>query len=1058
MDMTGGVIGVCLVCLGVLAAGSVRAAQPNDWENPAVFDKNKEPVRCTAIAFPDTQSAAAGSMAESPYYQSLNGTWKFNWVRKPAERPADFYKPDFDPGAWDDIPVPANWQLQGYGIPIYTNITYPFPADPPKIPHDYNPVGSYRRTFTVPEAWAGRQVFIHFDGVKSAFYLWVNGEQVGYSQDSMTPAVFNITPHLRGGDNVLAVEVYRWSDGSYLEDQDMWRLSGIYRNVYLYATPETHLRDFWVRNDLDDHYRDATMTVVAKLRNHGRQDAGARTVAVTLLDPDGNTVGAAPLMELSVDGVPAGEEARLEMAATVTNPLKWSAEAPHLYTVLLEHRDADGNVVEAQKCRTGFREVEVRDNQLWVNGVSVKLKGVNRHEHDPDRGRAVTVERMHQDLRIFKQNNINTVRTSHYPDQPVWYDLCDEYGVYVVDEANIESHGMGYSMERSLGNNPDWKEAHLARITSMVERDKNHPSVIIWSMGNEAGPGCNFDASAARIRELDPTRPIHYERYNDVTDIHSEMYHTIEQMRRYVEKDPQKPFFLCEYAHAMGNSVGNLQDYWDLIEANQELIGGCIWDYVDQALRKPLEGKHPWKEGTPWFWAYGGDYGDEPNDGNFCCNGIVQPDRRYNPSMHEVKKVYQMVKAEPVSAEKGLVRVRNRYNFIPLDFLDVRWELAEDGKTIAEGTLPRISLAAGEETETTVPYELPAPKPGAEYHAKLVFALADDTAWAEKGHVLAWDQWEVPAAAPEAPQADVNAMPALEVDESRAVAQVKGERFQLRINKLNGALESYVLGDTELLDQPLEPNFWRAPIDNDRGNRMPERLGIWRNAVKDRKAVDAEVRQPRPQVAEVKIAQILTKAKDSKYTITYTVYGSGEIVVHADFEPGKRLPNLPRFGMQMAMPKAFNQISWFGRGPQENYWDRKTGAAMGRYEMPVEAFIHPYVRPQENAHRTDVRWAAFTDEAGRGFLAAGMPEIEFSAWPYTMDDLDQSEHDYQLPRRDFVTVNLDYRQMGVGGDNSWGARTHPEYTLPAAPYQYSFRLVPLDGNADPNALANRRFE
>ena len=1058
MDMTNGVIGVCLLCVAALAASTVRAAQPNDWENPAVFDKNKEPPRCTAIPFPDGESARTGNGEDSPRYQPLNGTWKFNWVRKPADRPMDFFKPDYDVSGWDDTPVPANWQLQGYGIPIYTNITYPFPANPPEIPHDYNPVGSYRRGFTVPEGWADKQVFLHFDGVKSAFYVWVNGEQVGYSQGSMTPAVFNITPYLRTGENVLAAEVYRWSDGSYLEDQDIWRFSGIYRNVYLYATPDTHLRDFWVRNDLDAEYRDATMNVVAKVRNYGGETAGKRSIAVTLFDPNGAPVGQAPLMELAVDQVPAGEEVRLEMAAPIENPLKWTAETPHLYSVLLEHKDADGNVVEAQRCKTGFREVEVRDNQLWVNGVPVKLKGVNRHEHDPDRGRAVTVERMHQDLRIFKQNNINTVRTSHYPDQPVWYDLCDEYGIYVIDEANIESHGMGYSMKRSLGNKPEWKEAHLARITRMVERDKNHPSVIIWSMGNEAGPGCNFDASAARIRELDPTRPIHYERYNKVTDIHSEMYHTIEQMRRYVENDPEKPFFLCEYAHAMGNSVGNLQDYWDLMEAHKELIGGCIWDYVDQGLRKPLEGKHPWKKGTPWFWAYGGDYGDEPNDGNFCCNGIVQPDRRYNPSMHEVKKVYQMVKAAPVRAAEGVARVENKYNFISLDFLDVRWELAEDGKTIAQGTLPRMSLAAGKETEVTVPYELPEPKPGAEYHAKLVFALAEDTDWAEKGHVLAWDQWEVPAEAPDAPEAGVAAMPALEVDASRAVVQVKGEGFQLRISKFNGALESYVLGGTELLVKPLEPNFWRAPIDNDRGNRMPQRLGIWREAAEDREAEDAEVRQPKPQVVEVEVAQTLKRAKGSKYTTTYTIYGSGEVVVHADFAPGKRLPNMPRFGMQMAMPKTFSQIAWFGRGPQENYWDRKTGAAVGRYALPLEEFIHPYIRPQENAHRTDVRWAAFTDEAGRGFLAAGMPEIEFSAWPYTMDDMDQSKHDYKLPRRDFVTVNLDYRQMGVGGDNSWGARTHPEYTLPAQPYAYSFRLVPLQGEADLNALANRRFE
>jgi beta-galactosidase len=1029
---------------------AVYGAEVPDWENPEMIGQNKEPAHCTLMVYPDVETAMEATREASPFFQLLNGDWKFNWVRKPGDRPVDFYKLDYNVSGWEEVPVPSNWQMHGYGIPIYTNVTYPFPKNPPHIPHDYNPVGSYRTTFTVPSDWKGRQVFIHFDGVKSAFYLWINGQKVGYSQDSMTPAEFNITEYLCEGENILAAEVYRWSDGSYLEDQDMWRFSGIYRDAYLFSTPAVHVRDFFVRSDLDERYKDASLRATVKIRNYGAEVAGAHTVDVTLLGPTGTPVGNDPLMSQTVSDIAARGETVLEMVASVVNPRKWSAETPNLYTVLLTLKDGDGRVVEVERCAIGFRKVEIKENQLFVNGASIKIKGVNRHEHDPDHGRAIPLSRMIQDIKLLKQNNINTVRTSHYPDQPVWYDLCDRYGIYLIDEANIESHGMGYRLDETLGNNPVWEKAHVARVTSMVERDKNHPSVIVWSMGNEAGSGCNFDAASAAARKIDPTRPIHYERYNEIADIHSEMYARIIQLEKYAKEKPVKPFILCEYAHAMGNSVGNLQDYWDVIGAYPCLIGGCIWDFVDQGLRK----KAP--DGTE-FWAYGGDYGDEPNDDNFCCNGIVQPDRRPNPSLHEVKKVYQNVKVEPVDLASGKVLVRNRYDFLSLDFLEPSWELLQDGEVIQRGTLSVLSIEPKAAQEVTVPFKSPEPMPSAEYFVTIAFSLAEDTPWAERGHVVAWDQFQVPFEVPPVSAIGVAAMPAVTLHESSRAITVNGKDFALTVGKASGAIESFTYRDRQLISAPLIPNFWRAPIDNDRGNGMRKRLAVWRSAGQERQVVAIEATQLAAQVVRI-TADMILPAGDSKCRSIYTVHGSGDVIVDNEFEPGKGLPELPRFGMQMAVPEEFDTVRWYGRGPHESYWDRKTSAAVGLYSGSVEELIHPYIRPQENANRTDVRWVAFTNNDGIGLLAVGMPLLNFSAWPYTMQDLEEATHNYQLPRRDNITVNLDCQQMGVGGDNSWGARTHRQYTLPAKPYRYCFRLTLIPGRETSlSALATRMF-
>jgi beta-galactosidase len=1011
-----------------------------DWENPKMFGQNKEPAHCTLIPYADHKQALRDKPERSPYYRSLNGTWKFHWTPEPANRPKNFFKPKQNVSHWDEIQVPSNWQLHGYGIPIYINAGYPFPANPPRIPHDYNPVGSYRRDFMIPLDWKDRQVFIHFAGVKSAFYLWINGQKIGYSQGSMTPAEFNITPYIKPGKNVVAAEVYRWSDGSYLEDQDMWRLSGIYRDVILFSTPSLHIRDFWAKCNPDQQYRDAELTVTPIIRNYGNQPSGTYKLAVTLYDRLGRIVPVKPKLKQEIPPLTPQTEKSFSLTAKVSNPHKWTAETPYLYTVVLTLRDQRNRIIEVEHCRFGFREVEIKEGQLLVNGVPITIKGVNRHEHDPDFGRAIPFSRMLRDIKILKQNNINAVRTSHYPDHPLWLDLCDRFGIYLIDEANIESHGMGYKPERTLGNNPDWKEAHLDRAISMVERDKNHPSVIIWSMGNEAGDGVNFEAVSAWIHQRDKTRPIHYERAltRPHVDIVSPMYARIEGIVEYARKPQTRPLILCEYAHAMGNSVGNLKEYWEAIEKYKHLQGGFIWDFIDQGLRKKTtDGQE--------FWAYGGDYGDIPNDNNFCCNGIVQPDRAPNPSLYEVKKVYQYVKIQPLDLAAGKLRVKNAYDFINLDFMDISWELTENGLSLQKGRLSPLSLAAKEAKPLTVPFKKPKLNPGSEYFLTVTFSLARKASWAEKGHVSAWEQFKLPFKVPSLPVVDIEKYPGLQFKETDEKIIVNGKEFSVTIGKAGGLIETWEVNGSPLITAPLVPNFWRAPTDNDIGNRMPLRQGIWRNAGKERTSVKVFVKQMNPRVIRVTALSFLL-AGNSPLQNTYTIYGNGNIIVECKVSPHKDLPNLPRFGMQVRLPGEYNTVTWFGRGPRESYWDRCTGAAVGRYQAPVEKQVHRYVRPQENGNKTDVRWVALTGKDGKGLLAVGMPLLYVSAWPYGMADLEKGKHIHEPMAQGIITLNLDYKQMGVGGDNSWGARPHPGYTLPPKEYNYRFRLTPVPAN------------
>ena len=1044
-----------LVGITVLIATVVNAEKTHDWENPTIFRVNKEPAHCTLMPFDTLSGALKGDNASSKYYKNINGKWKFHWSKDPQSRPVEFYRDSFDISNWDTIAVPSNWQLQGFGKPLYTNATFPFKSLPPTVmgepPKGYtnfnarNPVGSYKTNFTVPSNWQAREVFINFDGVDSAFYLWINGRKVGYSQDSRTPAEFNITKYLQAGDNTIAVEVYRYSDGSYLEDQDMWRLSGIFRDVYLFSTPKVHIRDFFAKPQLDGECQNAVLTVEVNVVNCKVDSQHVPEITATLYDSDSKIVTV--INSKDTTAINPGQEEIYELTADIKNPRKWSAETPNLYRLVIVLKDKNSDsVLERVSCNIGFRKVEIKDGVLLVNGKYVYLKGVNRHEHDPDTGHYVSYESMVKDIKIMKQNNINSVRTSHYPNVPIWYDLCDAYGLYVVDEANIESHGAGVNCIGGLGNNPDWLDAHMDRTVNMVERDKNHPSIIIWSLGNEAADGIIFEATSVWLRQRDTSRPIQYEQAGKRphTDIFCPMYATISETIEYAKNNSDRPLIQCEYMHAMGNSCGNLADYWTAIKQYRQLQGGFIWDWVDQGLRKidPKTGKE--------FWAYGGDYGDYPNDGNFCLNGLVRPGRKPNPHLFEVKKVYQSINVKPVDLMKGLVDIQNQYNFLSLGgFVNAMWEVTENGNVIQKGMLADFDVVPDSSKQVKIPYDSTLFRERDEYLLKIDFVLANKTSWSAEGYLLAWNQFELQKAAFVPFIQDDLAHP-LNFHENNSLIEVSGKGFSTTFNKLQGTLVSYKIKDREMLIGPLIMNFWRAPTDNDGGgkwggNKMSERLGVWKDAGQKQK-IDGVIVEKCEEHEVIVTANVMLRANESRLTTRYHVFSDGKILVENTLMPAKGLPEIPRIGMQMKIPNTYSNMEWYGRGPHESYWDRNFGAAIGVYSEKVFEPDHMYIRPQEYGNKTDVRWMTLADGGDFGIKITGIPELYVSAWPYSMEDIEKAWHSFDLPDRDFITVNIDYKQMGVGGDNSWGARTHSEYTLPAIEYKYQFIIEPLTIN------------
>lgn len=1039
-----------------LAGWAVFAAQrqafaadgpSSEWDaEPRVFQVGREAARTPLVPYASGADALRGDIGKSPYFRSLNGSWRFKWSKNPDARPAGFEAPDYDDAGWDHIPVPSNWEIEGYPEPIYLNIRYPWigyeTPEPPAVPHEFNPVGSYRRTFSVPRDWSGRRTLISFQGVKSAFFLWVNGKRVGYSEDSYTPAEFDITDHVRPGDNTLAVEVYRWSDGSWLEDQDMIDLSGIFRDVYLYAIPQVHVQDLFVRTELDDAYRDAVLTVTATVRNRGTGKAAAgHRIEAVLYDARGRRVGRPLSGDVPLKG---SDDAEVTLEADVTAPGLWSAEDPNLYTLVVTLIDGSGKAVDVQRTRAGFREVAYGPGKFTVNGKPVMLRGTNRHESDPDHGQAIREPRMLQDIRLMKQHNINAVRTSHYPNNRRWLELCDEYGLYVVDETNLETHGVRDTVPASL---PEWTDACVDRLRSMVERDKNHPCVVVWSLGNEAGGGSNFQVMADWVHARDASRPVHYEGMNEVADLHSEMYTKPAEVEAYGKSGNTTPFILCEYAHAMGNSSGNLKEYWDIFERYPNLHGAFVWDWVDQAIRLPVPGdpKHT-------YLSYGGDWHEGyPTDWNFCCNGLVASDRTPHPGLLEIKKVYQPVDVTAADLAAGKVTVRNKHLFSGLDAYELRWDVTCDGVSVQHGRLNAPDVRPGGEGTVRIPYRKPrTPEPGAEYWLNVSFVLKSKASWAEAGHTvaaeqLALDDWHTPAPADPAP----DTLPALTLDETGTSVQISGRDVEVVLDRSTGTFASYRVKGRLLLAGGPVPNFWRGPTDNDIGRGAQDSLRTWRAAGPDRKVTSVEVAHPSPGVVTVEVACTLpTEPTAATWTSVFTVRGDGEIRVRHTLEAAEGLPDIPMVGVLLTVPGGFEQIDWYGRGPQENYWDRRTGAFVGRYRSTVDQQVAPYVRPEQTGNMTDVRRLSVTDRSSTGLLVQadpgeGEPMLETSVLHYSPYDLDGPKHPYELKRRDETILGVNHRQMGVGGNDSWGAPPLDAYLLHAGrTYTYAYRLRP----------------
>lgn len=1033
----------------------------HDWENPQVLARNREPAHATLTPYPDVDSALTGERGVSSLWKLLNGNWRFYYAPSPSDTPDGFETEVFDAAAWDTLTVPGNWQLAGYGKPNYTNVNYPYPVDPPRVPND-NPVGIYRRTFTLPAAWDMKQVFLVFEGVNSAFYVWLNGQMVGYSQGSHVPSEFRVTPYLRPGANTLVVQVFQWSDGAYLEDQDMWRLNGIFRDVYLFATPAVHVRDVEIRTQLDQALNDAELTLRLDLKNYTSTPQTGYHVTARLLDVDQQTIVETPIG--AAVSLNAEEDFRLETRLTVAAPRKWSAEAPHLYTLLVLLSGPDGAVVEVERFTVGFRQVAIRDGRFLVNGVPILFQGVNRHDSHPDLGHAVSLDSMLQDIILMKQHNINAVRTSHYPNDPRWLDLCDRFGLYVIDEADLETHGFGNA--GNLNQLPDdltWQAAFVDRAERMVERDKNHPCVVMWSLGNESGYGPNHDAMAAWIHQRDTTRPVHYEgatgwgnrrglENKHAIDVVSVMYPSVERLIELAQKpDDPRPVVMCEYAHAMGNGPGNLKEYWEAIRSHPKLIGGFIWEWMDHGIRQHTENDEEW-------FAYGGDFGDFPNDGNFCIDGLNFPDRIPHSGLIEYKKIIEPVAVEAVNLAAGTIAITNRYAFQSLEHLAGFWQIRRDDVIVQQGILPPLEIPAGATQAMTLPYTLPAPVPGATFWLNLHFTLAEETLWAQRGFEVAWAQFELPVARMAAPTINIETMPPLALKTDNRQICLSGEEFRLVFDVRQGVISAWDYQGLSLLLNGPRLNLWRAPTDND------HKIAIeWRKCGLDRlmHRVDrVEVVHQTSRAVQIEIDAVLAGyalAPAVACTYAYTIYGSGDVIVKTHMKPLSQLPVLPRVGLQMRLPGQFTQFAWYGRGPHESYVDRKESARFGVYAGTVQDQYVPYIRPQENGNKSDVRWAAITDLRGVGLLVVGMPQVNVSAHHYTPEDFTNARHDVELQRRHATIVHLDDQQAGLGSE-SCGPGPLPHYLLHPVERTFTVRLKPFAKDADtPMRLSQQVF-
>ncbi len=1024
-------------------AAVLTATAAEDWENPGKFAEGRLSHRATAYPYPSSAEALKGDFKASPWYESLNGKWKFHYSQKPSDRPKDFYLTDYDTSEWADITVPGNWEMQGYGVPIYVNTRYIFPKNPPFTSHDDNPVGSYKRSFEIPASWDGRRIFIHFGSATSGMYVWINGRKAGYVQGAKNPAEFDITPYVHAGRNEVACEVYRWTDGSYLEDQDFWRLSGLERDVYLYSTANRRIEDFFARAGLDGKYKDGVLDLDVDLVNY---TSGATPVKLTaeLFDKGGRKVWSATRKcDMAPDNT-----TQATFNANVRNVARWSAEIPNLYTLVITLADIKGKTIESTSTKVGFRTVEIRDAQLMVNGRPIEVHGVNLHEHNELTGHAIDRETMMKDIRMMKRSNVNAIRTSHYPQSPMMYDLCDEYGLYVVDEANIEIHGMGV-----VHNHPDttvhpayrsdWHDAILDREMALVERDKNHPSVIIWSLGNEAGNGENFKSAYHWIKERDKTRPVQFEQADETwnTDIVCPMYPSIGYMKSYAaRKDVTRPYIMCEYAHAMGNSSGNFQEYFDIIRSSPHMQGGFIWDWVDQGfVRHDEDGRK--------YWAYGGDFGarNYDNDDNFCINGLVNPDRTPHPGLYEVKKVYQDIRFAP-DATKGTIKIENNFIHKDLSGYDFDWQLLRNGGIVKKGSFARVNAAPGKTVTVRMPLDGVALDDGAEYYFNIFANVREGDEIIPAGHEQARGEVELTAHKPFAPQ--IASAQAPSVEETSKGWTVKAGKVEVFFTK-EGWIKSYVADGRKLFSNGIKPSFWRAPTDNDWGNNAHKRLNAWRCAFDNSTVTSVDLAKDGATV-KVTVVRNMQDVNCGLKTV-YTVYGDGTLGVTETLMPhaDAYIPEMMRFGTSIALPKQYDNFRWYGRGPWENYSDRKHSSFVGIYEGKVADQYFPYIRPQESGNKTDVRWAELTDKDGFGIRVTGEGLLNVSALDVTPESLDPGTDKHNMHQSDVwpdrwnVYLNVDYAQRGLGGDNSWGAAPHRPYILTPSDYSYTYFLTPV---------------
>jgi beta-galactosidase len=1018
-----------------------------EWQNKAITQVNAEKARATMMVYDDEQTAIKGERFLSPYYLSLNGIWKFHHVDKPADRPLEFYKSEYNDLSWNTIPVPANWQLHGYDYPIYTNIKYPFPKDEQKVPEDFNPVGSYRKLFTVPESWDGRRVYIVFEGVDAGFYIWVNGQKVGYSQDSRTVAEFDITPFIQKGNNLLAVEVFRYTIGAYLEDQDFWRLSGIYRDVYLWSTPQLHVRDFHYTTTFDKNYENAVFSLDLDLSNKGLK--GNADIQVQLLDAEKKVIyQAQKKVTIQKNLTP------INFISQIVKPMHWTAEMPHLYTLLITLKK-DNKILEIIPSKVGFRQVESTDARLWVNGKKVILKGVNRHDHSAIGGHYVTKEEMIKDIQLMKKANMNAVRTSHYPNTPLFYQLCDEYGLYVISEGNIETHGFGNDKDNLLMNDSSWLNIHLDRVQRMVKMHRNHPSIIIWSIGNESGDGPNGKAIYEWTVNFDPTRLFHNEGSTDkgnfnATNMYSRMYPLPDQTREYMNKYNDRPFVLCEFTHAMGNSNGGVKEYMDLLYEDNNFIGVFVWDWMDQGIKVDIPDNYKKTAMKDYFYAYGGWWENERGvytDGNFCMNGLLAANQKPFPKYRALQYAYRNIVIEAVDVNQAEFNILNRYDFVNLkSVVNGKWKIKENGVVIASGSLPILDIEPSERKKIKIDLPVITYKNNTEYHLELSFVNKRDSKAIEEGYELVWEEFLI-----EGNFTGYNyktpANTVMLVDGNN-VYTVKGKNFSLQIDKSNGQIKEYKFGNKVLLHNGPFTDLTRAATDNDRAAFMKSHSEKYtQGAYKWFRPLGERVEWVKAtkvgDKVEISIKQMFDSVSASS-EIVYLIDGNGVIEVKNSYLPtNNEIEYMIRFGTQIQLPEEYDKMQWFGKAG-ETYIDRNN-EKIGVFTSTVDDRWIDYSRPQENGNISDLRWLTLTNEHGEGIKIIGSQLLSGGAKYYSHKDMQNASYSFELKKSGTIFVNIDLKQAGVGGDNSWSttAQARVPYRIANKAYEYRFWIVPV---------------